>query len=60
MVLDTINALAEDIVLQVQQLEAGMYVLDEGADEDSQFTVTEGYCINGQATQLVSKLGHGE
>lgn len=60
MVLDTINTLAKVVVLQVQKLEAGMDVLDEGADKDRQLAIAESHSVDGQAAQLVGKVSNGE
>lgn len=53
MVLDRIDALPQDVVLEVQQLEAGVQVLDEVADLDSELVVTKGNRVDCQPGKLV-------
>lgn len=51
--LDSIDSFAEDVVLQVEKLEASMDVLDKLADLNSKLDVAQGDGIDGQSGKLV-------
>ena len=59
-VLDAVDTLSELVVLQVEQLEASVDVLDEGADAHGQLAVSQGHGVDGKAAQLVGKASNGE
>lgn len=59
-ILDGIGPLPQDVVLEVEQLEAGKQVLDEGADGQRQLKVAEGDGVGGQAGELRRHLGQRE
>ena len=52
-VLDSIGTLAQDIVLEIEYLEASEEVLDEGADHEGQVEVSEGDGVGGQAREVL-------
>lgn len=56
-VLDGIRPLAQNIILQVQQLEPAKQVLDECADGHRQLEVPEGHGVGGQARKLRGQVG---
>jgi hypothetical protein len=51
-ILDRISTLPEDIVLEVQQLEAGEEVLYERTDDEWKGEVAEGDAVGGQAGEV--------
>lgn len=59
-VLDGVGPLPQDVVLEVEELEAGEQVLDEGADDERQLEVAERDGVGGEAGQLLGQLGEGE
>lgn len=59
-VLYAVGALADDVVFEVEQLEAGEEVLDEGADGEGQLEVAEGDCVCGEAGEVRGEVGEGE
>lgn len=59
-ILDGIRALAQDVVLEVQQLEPGEQILDEPADNEGQLKVAVGDGVGGQTGELVSQVRQGE
>lgn len=59
-VLDGIGALAENVVFEVEQLEAGEDVLDKGADDHGQVKVAVGDGVCGEARQVLRQVGEGE
>src|SRR5437868_2267984 len=52
-VLDRVDSFAQNVVLEVEHLEAGVEVLDEGADPHGQLRVAEGHRVHSQAAELV-------
>lgn len=59
-ILYSVDALAEDVVLEVQQLEPGEEVLDETADLDREGEVAQRDRVGGQAGELARHVGEGE
>jgi hypothetical protein len=59
-ILDAVDLPAYDVVLQVQQLEPGEQVLDELADANRKFDISQGDRVHGQAAELLGEVGHGE
>lgn len=59
-VLYAVGALADDVVLEVEQLEAGEEVLCEGADDEGQLEVAEGDCVCGEAGEVRGEVCEGE
>ena len=57
---DAVCALADDVVLEVEQLEAGEEVLDEGADGEGQLEVAEGDGVCGEAGEVLGEVDEGE
>lgn len=60
LVLDTVGALADNVVFEVEQLEASKEVLDEGADGEGQLEVAEGDCVCGEAGEVLGEVDEGE
>lgn len=52
-VLDRVDALTQDVVLQIEHLEAGVEILDEGADLDCHLVVAQRDRVHGQSAQLI-------
>lgn len=48
-VLETVTPLPQNVILQVEQLETGEEILDEVANLNGPFIVTEGDGVHGQA-----------
>jgi hypothetical protein len=59
-VLDGISPLPQDIVLEIEQLEARKQVLDEGADDERQLEVAQRDGVGRQARELLRQVGEGE
>lgn len=59
-VLDGVGALAQNVVLEVEQLEARKEVLDKGADGQGQVKVAEGDGVGGQARQVLRQVDDGQ
>lgn len=59
-VLYGVGPLAQDVVLEVEQLEAGKEVPDEGADDGGELKVAEGDGVCGEAGEVRGQLGEGE
>lgn len=55
-IFDSISAFAQNIVLEVEKLESGKEVFEEGADGHGKLKVAEGYCIGGEAAEFLSKV----
>lgn len=56
-VLDGVDPLAKNVVLQVEQLEAGVEILDKLGDLHSQLIITESDRVGGETAQLIGELG---
>lgn len=59
-ILDGIRALAQNVVLEVQQLEPGEQILDEPANNEGQLKVAVGDGVGGQTGELISQVRQGE
>lgn len=59
-VLDGVGPLAENVILEVEQLESGKEVLEEGADGQRQGKVAESDGVCGEAAELLRQVRHGE
>jgi len=59
-ILDRVDPLPQDVVLEVEHLEAGVEVLDEGADPHRQLRVAEGHRVHSQAAELVDVGDEGQ
>ena len=59
-ILDSIGTLAQNIVLEVEDLEPGEQVLDKRANNERHVKVTEGNGVGGQARQILRQVGEGE
>lgn len=60
LVLYAVSALADDVVFEVEQLEAGEEVLDEGADGEGKLEVAEGDGVCGEAGEVLGEIDEGE
>lgn len=60
LVLYAVSALADDVILEVEQLEAGEEVLDEGADGEGKLEVAEGDGVCGEAGEVLGEVNKGE
>lgn len=59
-VLDAIDALAEQVVFEIEDLEASKDVLDEVGDEYRKVRVAEGDGVGGEAGELLGEVDEGE
>ena len=60
MVFDAVDAFAEEVVLEVEDLEAGEDVLDEGGDAQGEIWVAQRDCVGGQAAEFLGEIDEGE
>lgn len=60
LVFDAVCALANDVVLEVEQLESREQVLDEGADGEGELEVAEGDAVCGEAGEVLGEVDEGE
>lgn len=59
-VLHRVDPLAQNVILEVQQLEARVNILDEVADLDGKLVVSQCYRVDGQPGKLVRQTGDGK
>lgn len=60
MVLYAVRLPAQQVILEVEQLESGVDVLDEVADLNSKLVVAQGDRVDSQAGQFIRQAGDGQ
>lgn len=56
-VLDRIRPLAKDVILQIEELEPGKKILDEGTDGEGKGEVAQRDRVCGQAREILGEVG---
>lgn len=60
MILDTVDALTQKVIFEVEDLEAGEDVLDKSGDADGEVRVAEGDGVGGETAEFLGQIDEGE